>query len=138
MKKISLLFALSIFFFACKKSVQSEESVNTGITGKWKLSDYYGSPGGGVDLDSIPWMPAEPSNIYFIEFKTDGTFINSRDISLLPDHYHLTDSTVTIVRQGHSVVLGYKLAGPYLSIYGNLSFEAMCIEFCGTRYISSW
>ena len=137
MKKISVLIALLIFLFACKKSAQSEESVNTDITGKWKLSDYYVSPGTGVDLNAIPWVAADPSNKVFIEFKPDGVFINSQDLSLMPDHYSVTDSTVTIIRQGHSVVLGYKLDGHYLSIYGNFSFEAMCIEFCGTRYISS-
>lgn len=137
MRKITLLIVLLVSLNACKKSIQSDESGNTGINGKWRLSDYYGSPGGGVDLDSIPWMPVKASNTDFIEFNPDGTFVNSLDIRLLPDHYHMTDSTISIVRQGHSVVLGYKMASPYLSIYGNLSFEAMCIEFCGTRYISS-
>jgi hypothetical protein len=138
MHKVVLVLTALIVFSGCKKNLTSEAPINPGsqsIAGKWKLSDSYGSPGGPTDIHAIPWIPAT-THISHLDFSSNGEFINSADPQIVSDHYEITDSTLVITRGGKEMYLGYKLSPPYLEIYGNMSFDYLCIEFCGTRYIS--
>ena len=138
MQKFHLILAGILLISGCKKNVPSQVSQNAegrGIVGKWKLSDRYASPGGFVDINAVPWIPIT-SDFYFLEFKSNGDFYNSSDPNFIPDHYIINDSTIRVSRGNKQMMLGYKINSPYLEIYGNLSFDAICIEFCGTRYIS--
>jgi hypothetical protein len=138
MQKFHLILAGILLISCCKKDTASQvfqHEGDQGIVGKWKLSDSYASPGGFVDINAVPWIPITP-DIYFLEFKSNGDFYNSSDPNFIPDHYIINDSTILINRGNKQMMLGYKIKPPYLEIYGNMSFDAFCTEFCGTRYIS--
>ncbi len=100
MQKFHLILAGILLITGCKKNVPSQVSQNAegrGIVGKWRLSDSYGSPGGFVDINAVPWIPVTP-DIYILEFKSNGDFYNSGDPYFIPDHYTLTDKTIRITR----------------------------------------
>lgn len=69
MKKI-FLFAILVSFIACNKS--STPFQNTGLSGKWQLTEYFMSPG-----DAGAWYPADHSKEHTIEFSTDNSFLSS-------------------------------------------------------------
>jgi len=137
MQRSYLILAAIVVLSGCKKDAPADGSLNNGsknIVGKWKLTDGYSSPGGGVG-DVIPWIPIT-TDIYYLEFKSNGAFYNSADPYFVADHYTLTETTIKVNRGSKEMLLGYKIKPPYLEIYGPLKFDIFCFEFCGTRYIS--
>ncbi len=140
MKKAIFLISLLMGMAACKKSTATgSDSVNNpqlvSIQGKWDLSDIYVSPGGGVDLNAIPWAPVGSSVSDYFWFTDDrsGRFrISGVSTSF---NYSINDSTLILSSGNQELILGYKIVKPHLEIYGNLSFDAHCFEFCGSRYV---
>lgn len=121
MRNILLLVLVAFTFAACKKDVQ-----NSGLVGKWKLTEYLADPGDG----SGTWQPADPSNPQYIEFKKDGTVNYSSTATNSSARYEITsDSTMTFFSDAGDSPFRYQLSGNALSL------TPPCIEPCGQKYI---
>lgn len=123
MKKL-LLLLLAFNFLACDK----DDSLNTSeITGVWKLSETYMSPGGPAE-----W---EATNIdKRISFMPDGTFYSNYDLcNLIPQNvpsegnYSLENGEIMV--ENCSNIIRFELDNRTLQL------EYLCIEPCLERYV---
>ena len=127
-KIIILLFALAIIA-SCKKS---DENKNTGLIGKWKMTDVLMDPGDG----SGTFQPISTSK--YIEFRSNGTLYsngslvsNSGEVIVADSGtYDLADSSFSSYQI--FIDLPYKM---HFIQEGNiLTISYPCIEPCRAKF----
>ncbi len=114
----------------CKKTDSStaEGKANSGLTGKWKLTEYLSDPGDG----SGTWQPANLPTAYYLEFSADGTgkVTPGTPYDLSGDTYTVdSDSTMIANRGSNTYKVSYQLTADSLTITGG------CIEACGMKFV---
>ncbi|MGB8193839.1 MAG: hypothetical protein WCF67_18040 [Chitinophagaceae bacterium] len=120
---LSLVIMLSAF--QCHRTCGPEDGSTT-LTGKWKFTEFYMSPGDG----SVNWQGA-PAGQTYIEFKPDGSFAS--DLPMLSNYtrYEIIDaSSVKLLGapSPNQFLLGYTISGSRLEII------PPCFEGCAYRF----
>jgi hypothetical protein len=124
MKKIFLVASVVCLVIACKKNVAFH---NSGIVGKWKLTEFLSDPGDG----SGSWQAADRWHPRYLEFNSDGTLTILPDNIYNSDHYQLTsDSTMIFMRGSQNFPMWYYFSETSLTLH------PPCFEACGERYIA--
>ncbi len=127
MKKSILLALCSLIVFACKKDAPAYS--NAGLIGKWELTEFYSSTGGGGS-----WQSATDATRHTVEFMSDGTFISDGFLYYGATAYTQTDSAVIefLHAQNNTAVLDYVFE--LENNNSQLTISPLCIEGCSYRY----
>ena len=121
--RLFLLFAAVLLITSCSRNGLDDQ--NTSLTGKWKLTASYISPGGATT-----WQDADPNNPSYVIFTPTGkiTFSNKNNENTF-NYTKLEEGKFSVTRTGVSVVYFYTIQGNVLTLNGG-----GCIEQCTTKY----
>lgn len=126
MKKTTIVLALVLVLFACKKNTTSGSNDVKNLSGKWKLTEQLVSPGPIGE-----WKPVNTNPASYVEFTKKGDIISSTLFTGYTKYEFNGDSTKLILKSSSGLTtleLYFKLEYPKLSI------SLPCIEPCGMRF----
>jgi hypothetical protein len=123
-----LLTAFITATIACNKPASPGDG--KGLTGKWKLKEYYVNPGGGNGV----WRTLDRTA--YAEFKPDGTFImNDLGFDVYNRYFLKNDSVFVLVLGTMQAFRPDSTHVPFKINNGELSMNPMmCIEGCEYRF----
>jgi len=129
MKKVILIILFSRILFSCS---EKDESTNTDLIGKWKLTEILADPGDGSGT-----FHSVSSNV-ILEFHSDYTVTSNKPVCTMSIEtgepgsgtYSLADSTISSGDCGTTYSkLKFEISGSVLILY------YPCIEPCATKYV---